>query len=144
MAADGWQRVEVRLSWPAPPAPTWTPAATTAAYDSIIALRTIEDEEPLPTLDPPHPRLERVLAWLVPRWAQRRAAARRARHQQDVAARIAAAYAARDHVSSPILPSPAGPACAARRTGDADACWRGRRPSGRRSSARPSYAAWGV
>jgi hypothetical protein len=109
VAADGWQRVELRPSWLDPPPPTWTPAATTAGYDSVIALRTLEDDDPLPTLAPPHPRLERVLAWLVPRWAQRRAAARRVRHQQAIAARIAA-YVARDHAHVPILSSPAGPA----------------------------------
>jgi len=110
VAADGWQRVEARPSWLDPPAPTWTPAATTAAYDSVIPLRPIEDEEPLPALDPPHARFERVLAWIMPWWAARRAAARRARHQHAVAARIAAAYAARDHARVPMLYSPAGPA----------------------------------
>jgi len=109
VAADGWQRVEARPSWLDPPAATWTPAATKAGYDSVIAWRTLADEEPLPPLDPPHPRLERVLAWLVPPWVRRRAAARRARHQHAVAARIAAAYAARDRVRAPLLPSPAGP-----------------------------------
>jgi hypothetical protein len=69
------------------------------------------DAVPLPALDPAHPRLERLLAWLIPPWAARRAAARRARYQLAVAARIAAAYAARDQPRAPLLRSPFGPAC---------------------------------
>jgi hypothetical protein len=110
VAADGWQRVEERPSWLDPPAPTWTPATTTASYDSVLVSRALADAAPLPPLDPRHPRLERVLAWIMPWWAARRAAARRARHQHAIAARIAAAYAARDHARAPLLPSPYGPA----------------------------------
>ena len=44
------------------------------------------------TLHPPHPRVERVLAWVAPWWATRRAAARRARYQRAAWARIAVAW----------------------------------------------------
>jgi hypothetical protein len=107
VAAEGWQRAKAQPDWLDPPPPTWTPAATTAAYDSDVHLRTLADDDPLPALTPGSPRLERVLAWLVPAWAARRAAARRARYQQAVAARIAAAQTARRR--EPDLPSPAGP-----------------------------------
>jgi hypothetical protein len=102
--------VEAQANWLDPPPATWTPAAPTAAYDSVLVSRPLENAAPLPALEPAHPRLERVLAWLAPWWAQRRAAARWARHQHAVAVRIAAAYAARDHGRAPLLPSPAGPA----------------------------------
>jgi hypothetical protein len=114
MAAAGWQQE------PAPPdpaasrstyempVPSGAPARLPDPYSAMIW--PTADGDPLPALEPLHPHLERVLAWLVPRWAQRLAAARRARHQQAVAARIAAAYVARDHARVPILRSPAGPA----------------------------------
>jgi len=48
---------------------------------------TVPDDDPLPTTAPRAPRLERVLAWLTPGWARRRAA-RAARHQQSIAGRL--------------------------------------------------------
>src|SRR5262249_60033038 len=47
------------------------------------------DEDPLPPTTPRRPRLERVLAWLAPRWAARRAAVRAARHRHAIAQRLA-------------------------------------------------------
>ena len=49
---------------------------------------TVPDDDPLPTTAPRAPRLERVLAWLAPGWARRRAAARAALHQQAIAWRL--------------------------------------------------------
>jgi hypothetical protein len=50
---------------------------------------TVPDDDPLPAITPRSPRLERVLVWLAPRWAARRAAARVALHQHAVARRLA-------------------------------------------------------
>src|SRR5262249_6717340 len=53
---------------------------------------------------PPHPRFERLLSWVAPRWARRRAAARVARYRRAAWTRITAAPAARgrdrDHLPS--------------------------------------------
>jgi hypothetical protein len=104
----GWQREPV----PADPAAsrwTWQRVERRAVIDSVLLSAPVPDDDPLPSLAPPHPRLERLLATVLPWWAARRAASRAARYQHAVWARIAAAYAARDHARVPILPSPAGP-----------------------------------
>jgi len=75
----------------------------------VLVSAPVADDDPLPSLAPPHPRFERVLAWIVPWWAARRAASRAARYQHAVSARITAAHEAHAARDLPDLPSPAGP-----------------------------------
>ena len=105
MAADGWQRVEARPSGLDPPPATWTVPPATHVVHSVLPMRAVEDEDPLPSLAPLHPRVEKILGWLVPWWATRRAAARLARRQHAIVARI---NAARGRGAVPDLASPAG------------------------------------
>ena len=104
----GWQR-EPAPADPAASRWTWQPVERRAVVDSVLLSAPVRDDEPLPSPDPPHPRLERVLAWIVPWWAARRAVSRAARYQHAAWARITAAHDAqgrdRDH-----LPSRYGPA----------------------------------
>src|SRR5262245_16298503 len=44
------------------------PAATHEVVLSVLPTAPVADEYPLPSLDPPHPRLERVLAVVAPWW----------------------------------------------------------------------------
>jgi hypothetical protein len=109
MAEGGWRRAPA----PADPAALqWTKQApaTRDVVAAVMLTAPVPDEHPLPSVDPPHPRLERVLSWVAPWWATRRAAARVARHQRAVWARIAAAYDDRRRGRYPEdLPSRAGP-----------------------------------
>jgi hypothetical protein len=107
MAAAGWERAA------APPDPaasrwTWKPAETRDGVMSVLVSAPVPDEHPLPSVDPPHPRLEQFLTWVAPWWVARRAAARRARYQYAVWARVTAAHDARDRARD--LPSRFGPA----------------------------------
>jgi hypothetical protein len=64
------------------------------------------EDAPLPPLDPAHPRLERLLARIIPQWAAHRAAARRAWHAYAVRVRITAANDAQRRAREPeALPS---------------------------------------
>jgi len=108
--AEGWRRERAPVD---PAASRWTeePAATRDVVTSVLVTAPLPDEHPLPSVDPPHPRLERVLSWIAPWWAARRAAARVARYQRVVWARITAAHDARRRAGDPEnLPSRAGPA----------------------------------
>jgi hypothetical protein len=108
--AEGWRRE----SEPADPATSrWTrqPPATRDVVLSVLPAALISDDHPLPSVDPPHPRLERVLAWVVPWWAARRAATRVARYQRAVWTCITATHdARRRHRDVVDLPSRYGPA----------------------------------
>jgi hypothetical protein len=104
--AVGWRQEPA----PADPAASrWTrdPAATHDVVLSVLPTGPVLDEYPLPSVDPPHPRLERVLAVVAPWWVARRAAARVARYQRAVWKRITPAQDARHRASD--LPSRAGP-----------------------------------
>jgi len=113
--AEGWRRE------PAPADPAawrWTrePPATLDAVLSVLPTALISEEHPLPSVNPPHPRLEGVLTWVAPWWAARRAAARLARYQHAVWVRITAAHdARRRHRDVEDLPSRYGPAWRASR-----------------------------
>lgn len=105
--AEGWRRQPAPVD---PAASRWTQEpATRDVVTSVHVTASVPDEYPLTSVDPPHPRVERVLAWVAPWWATRRAATRRARYQRAAWARITAAHDAqgcdRDH-----LPSRYGPA----------------------------------
>jgi hypothetical protein len=90
---------------------TVEPATPRAVVESVLLTAPVSDDHPLPVLDAPHPRLARVLAWVVPWWAARRAAARVARHLHALWARVTAAHDARRCARDPEhLASPAGPA----------------------------------
>ena len=54
------------------------------------AVWTLDDDDPLPSTAPRAPHLERVLAWLAPRWAMRRATARAALQQHAIMQRVTA------------------------------------------------------
>ena len=101
---------------PVPPDPaasrlTVEPATPRAVVESVLLTAPVSDDHPLPVLDAPHPRLARVLAWVVPWWAARRAAARVARHLHALWARVTAAHDARGCARDPEhLASPVGPA----------------------------------
>jgi len=110
--AGGWRR-EPTPADPAASRSTWTPAETRDRVLSVLPTAPLVDEHPLPSVDPPHPRLETVLAWVAPWWATRRAAARVARYRQAVWRRISAEQDARHRAGD--LPSRAG------------AAWRGSR-----------------
>ena len=104
--AEGWRREA-----PADPAAsrwTYTPAETRDVVLSVLVTAPVVDENPLPSVDPPHPRLERVLAVMAPWWVTRRHAARVARYQHAVWRRITAAQNARHRADD--LPSRYGPA----------------------------------
>jgi hypothetical protein len=73
----------------------------------VLVSAPVPDEHPLPARDPKHPRLERLLAVVAPWWASRRAAARTARYERAVWARVTAAHDARDRARD--LPSRYGP-----------------------------------
>jgi hypothetical protein len=75
---------------------------------SVVPTAPVLDEYPMPSVDPKRPRVERFLAVIAPWWASRRAAARVARYQRAVWARIAAANDARQRATD--LPSRYGPA----------------------------------
>jgi hypothetical protein len=92
------------------------PAETSDVVASVVLTAPVPDEHPLPSVDPAHPHLERVLSWVAPWWATRRAAARVARHRYAVWRRITAAHDARSRTRDlPDLPSRYG------------AAWRGSR-----------------
>jgi hypothetical protein len=77
---------------------------------------TVEDDDSLPSVGTSHPRLERVLAWIVRWWVVRRTAARVTRHRQAAWTRIAAAQdAQRPGHDVEHLPSRYGPAWRASR-----------------------------
>jgi hypothetical protein len=104
--AGGWRREA-----PADPAASrWTrePATKRDVVASVVPAAPVPDEDPLPSVDPKHPRLERLLAVVAPWWASRRAAARVARYQHAVWTRITAAHD--DWHRALDLPSRAGPA----------------------------------
>jgi len=108
--AVGWRREPAPTD---PAASRWTrqPPPTRDGVLSVLATASISDDHPLPSVDPPHPRLERVLAWVAPWWAARRAAARLVRYQHAVWARVTAAHdARRRHRDVEDLPSRYGPA----------------------------------
>jgi hypothetical protein len=113
--ADGLPMVAGRRE-PVPPDPaasrlTVEPATPRAVVESVLLTAPVSDDHPLPVLDAPHPRLARVLAWVVPWWAARRAAARVARHLHALWARVTAAHDARGCARDPEhLASPVGPA----------------------------------
>ena len=114
MAGGGWRESEPAAAsrWTRAPAAadpatsrwTWKPAATSDGVLSVLPTAPVPDEYRLPSVDPPHPRLERVLAVVAPWWAARRAAARVARYRHAAWVRITAASAARgrdrDHLPS--------------------------------------------
>jgi len=117
--AEGWRRERApvdpaasRWAWkPAasdPAATRWTlqPASTHDVVLSVVPTSPVVDEYSVPSTDAPHPRLERVLAWVAPWWVARRQAARIARYQRAVWARIAAAQDDRQRAGD--LPSRAG------------------------------------
>jgi hypothetical protein len=108
MAEDGWRRAPAPTD---PPALRWTkqPPSTHDGVAAVVLTAPLPDEHPVPSVDPPHPRLERVLSWIVPWWTTRRAAARVARHRHAVWRRITAAHDARSR-DLPDLPSRYGPA----------------------------------
>jgi len=84
-------------------------AATRDVVASVVVTAPVPDEHPMPSVDPRHPRLERLLAVVAPWWAARRATARVARYRHAVMVRITAAHDARCR-DLPDLPSRAGPA----------------------------------
>src|SRR5262245_29702509 len=104
--AVGWRR-EPAPGDPAASRWVFTPAETRDVVLSVVATRSVPNEYPVPSPDPSHPRLERLLAWVAPWWATRRSAARVARYQHAVWRRIAAAQDARRRAGD--LPSRAGP-----------------------------------
>jgi hypothetical protein len=118
--AAGWRREPAPAdpaAWrwarePAAPDPTasrwtWKPAETRDPVMSVLVSAPVPDEHPLPSVDPKHPRLERFLAVVAPRWVARRQAARVARYQHAVWNRITAANDARHRATD--LPSRFGP-----------------------------------
>jgi len=110
--AEGW-RPEPPPADPAASRWTYTPAETRDVVLSVLVTAPLPDEHPLPSVDPPHPGLETVLAWVAPWWASRRAAARVARYQRAVWAGVAAAADARSRATD--LPSRHGAAWRASR-----------------------------
>jgi len=104
--AGGWRREPAPVD-PATTRWTYTPAETRDVVLSVLPTAPVPDKHPLPSVDPKHPRLDRVLSWIAPWWAARRAAARVARYQHAVWARITAAYDAQRRARD--LPSRAGP-----------------------------------
>src|SRR5215475_1221696 len=74
-------------AWTAGPSTSSTAPARRADPGSATVW-TVPDDDPLPSTAPRAPRLERVLAWLAPRWAMRRAAARTALRQHAIAWRL--------------------------------------------------------
>jgi hypothetical protein len=104
--AVGWRR-EPAPGDPAASRWTWKPAETRDVVLSVLPTAPLVDEYPVPLVDPPHPRLERLLAMVAPWWAARRAVARVARYQRAVWTRIAAANDARHRAHD--LPSRYGP-----------------------------------
>lgn len=105
--AAGWRREPE----PADPAATpWTraPTAPSSARLSVLVSGSVPDEHPVPSVNPKHPRLERVLSWVAPWWSTRRAAARVARYQHAVWRRITDAHDERHR--APDLPSRYGAA----------------------------------
>jgi hypothetical protein len=110
--AAGW-RQEPEPADPATSRWTRTPAAPSSAFLSVHATAALPDEHSLPSTDPPHPRLERVLSWIAPGWVARRQAIRVARRRYAIAVRLTAAH--NDRHRAPDLPSRFGPAWRASR-----------------------------
>jgi hypothetical protein len=105
----GWRRFPPPVDPAAASRWTWHPAETRDSVTSVLVSAPVPDEHPpLPSVDPPHPRLERFLAVVAPWWVARRQAARVARYQHAVWRRVAVAHDARDRARD--LPSRYGPA----------------------------------
>src|SRR5262245_46603323 len=127
--AEGWRRREREPVAPGasrwtrepaasdPAASRWTeqPAQTRHVVTSVHRMAAVPDEDPLPSVDPRYPRLERLLSWVLPLWAARRAAARRTRYHAACWKQITAAHDApdrdRDHLPSRYGPAWRGSRC---------------------------------